>query len=294
MVSVCGNEAEVVMRRSGPVELSSAAGTRCGWIEARRGFTLIELLVVIAIIAILAALLLPALARAKSQAWTIACLNNLKQLQVCWHSYAVDNNDLVVPNNSVNAVTTNGMGGSLATGVSWCLADPTEENVRNGMLFEYNRSLGIYQCPADRSTLTDPSGGTPGPLRVRSYNMSQSVNGYPEYNWTIANYIPYFKKYTQIRNPNLGNCLVFIDEHEFTLLDSQFGMPTDTYNRSQTWWDMPSNRHNQGANLGFGDGHAERWKWVVPKVFTSWIQPVLPEEMYDWLRIKVCVKQTME
>ncbi len=259
-----------------------------------RAFTLIELLVVIAIIAILAALLLPALSRAKGQAWNITCLNNLKQLQVCWQSYAADDNDLLVPNNSVTAVGTGGGSGSIATGASWCLAEPTEENVRNGMLFEYNRSLGIYHCPADRATLTDPSGATPGPLRARSYNMSQSVNGYPEFNWFISGYIPCFKKLTQIRAPNVANCMVFIDEHEYTMLDAQFGMPTDFYNGSQTWWDMPANRHNQGANLGFADGHAEHWKWVVPKVFTSWLQPVPPAEMKDWLRVKACVKQTMD
>ena len=139
-----------------------------------------------------------------------------------------------------------------------------------------------------------PSGGTPGPLRARSYNMSQSVNGYPEYNSFIFGYIPCFKKLTQIRSPNVANCLVFIDENEYTLLDAQFGMPTDFYDGTQTWWDMPANRHNQGANLGFGDGHAERWKWVVSKIFTTWIQPVPPAEMPDWLRVKACIKQTMD
>ncbi len=270
----------------------------------RVGFTLIELLVVIAIIAILAALLLPALARAKSQAWRIACLNNVKQLQICWHCYAADNSDCLAPNNSVMGVGTNGGSGFIAQHASWCLAEPTEENVRNGMLFEYNRSLGIYHCPADRSMLTDPGGSGPGPLRARSYNMSQSVNGYPEYDSFIYHYIPYFKKLTQVREmltdqgqlkaPGVGNCLVFIDENEFTLLDSQYGMPTDYYNGSRTWWDMPANRHNQGANLGFGDGHAEHWRWKVPKVYTSWLQSVPDEEMPDWLRIKGCIKQTMD
>src|SRR5271156_4596839 len=78
------------------------------------GFTLIELLVVIAIMAILAALLLPALSKAKSQAQSIACLNNLKQLNVCWHLYIVDNNDSLVPNNSVTGVGDDGADGSVA------------------------------------------------------------------------------------------------------------------------------------------------------------------------------------
>ncbi|MFN3410203.1 MAG: prepilin-type N-terminal cleavage/methylation domain-containing protein [Limisphaerales bacterium] len=196
-----------------------------------RGFTLVELLVVIAVIALLAALLLPALGRAKERAWTVACLSNLKQLAACWHLYATDHDDHLPPNNSVYNIQNHQ---ALITGGSWCTnlapydADPS--SISSGHLFSYNQNVGIYRCPADRSTVRDrATGESTGVPRLRSYNLSLSNNGWPEFAWAQNRWHPSFKKYTEIRRPGPAALLTFIEVHEDSIFDSLFGIPTDQY-----------------------------------------------------------------
>ena len=271
----------------------------------RNAFTLIELLVVIAIIAIIAAILLPVLRKAKQSADNIACENNLRQLQVCWHLYTGENNDFLVPNNSVafispgtNTSTSNMQNMSWLPDVN-ARMEINPSNIMSGLLWQYNSSLGIYHCPSDLSKLETPAGQSLPQLRWRSYNLSQSMNGWPNcpspplYPQGLASYLPMWAQLEAIRDVPLTSAFVFIDEDSDCILDAEFGNPPADENWD-VWWDLPSSRHNQGANVTFADGHVEHWKWVVPKVFVDYVQSVPPAEMPDFQRVQNAMKQSWE
>ena len=217
------------------------------------GFTLIELLVVIAIIAILAGLLLPALARAKTTAQGIKCLGNLKQLQLCWQMYTDENDDRLPPQNP----GLNNNGELVGLPGSWILGnvqnDQTSSNIENGVLFRYNQAAAIYHCPADKSTVT----GHKNLLRTRSYSLNWYLGVDPK-----VFFDPRIKlRSSEIVSPGPSQVYAFIDEDDRTINDGTFFSPEAW----AMWGDLPAVRHALGSNFSFADGHVEPWRWRWPK-----------------------------
>ena len=245
------------MLRSNPFSNRVAVNSK-----QRAGFTLIELLVVIAIIAILAGMLLPALAKAKTKAQGIMCMGNTKQLGLAVLMYASDANDWFPPN--LNGGTKDVRASWVAGWLDWTPGNTDNTNklfLLNATLGKYSQSVGIYHCPADNHPVKRPSGAV---QRVRSVSANGFVEGgaYSKNASAGSTWYPQsfgYNKISEVLRPSPSELWLMNDEHPDSINDGwEIMNPSDP----NSWVDLPASYHNNACGFNFADGHSEIKKWV--------------------------------
>jgi prepilin-type N-terminal cleavage/methylation domain-containing protein/prepilin-type processing-associated H-X9-DG protein len=252
------------------------------------GFTLIELLVVIAIIAILAALLLPALTGAKVKAQGIYCMNNHRSLLFAWRMYVDDNQDRL-PYASENRFAATPTVGAWVTGTldfqasnrsNW---DPDQDITKSPIWPYCGKNLAIWRCPSDKSYVM-VNGQKKD--RVRSMSMNLWLGGFGGTMDPAIDPTGKWKLYSKFANfnsdPGAARIFVFLDMREDSIDMGNFGVCMDGYPNQPSayrFFDLPGNYHNRACGFSFADGHAEIKKWLDPRT-TPQIQAggLLPDQ----------------
>jgi prepilin-type N-terminal cleavage/methylation domain-containing protein len=233
-------------------------------------FTLIELLLVIAIIAILAAMLLPALNSAKARAKESGCLNHLRQLALGWQMYSGDNHGVLVENLPARSSTNSWVTGEMR----YPYQATNTAHLRQGRLFPYLNQVGVYRCPADVTQFT-------GLLSVLSYAMNGWMGGRTmETQYQERGYRTFVRESEMAAARTPAGLWVIVDEHGSTLNDGWFLV---RMNASGPLESLPALRHQSGYGLNFADGHAVIMKMRdAPKE----THPQAADRSPDWLRLQ--------
>jgi prepilin-type N-terminal cleavage/methylation domain-containing protein len=282
--------------------------TGCRLSGSARGFTLIELLVVIAIIAILAAMLLPALSSAKRRGQAIVCLSNTKQLMLGCILYSGDNNDQIINNGGsgiqwVDSTYLDWTTASINTNYA-VLSDPSQS-----LMASYIKSPGVYKCPGDINN------GPNGP-RTRSVSMNGVLGGgggpVVEGNYPNPPGPNYFgkgsgygtgstvRRFAQLVHPGPANTFVYLDEQGDSINDGVFMFNPGYQSAGESWRDCPASYHNGACCFSFADGHSEIHKWlqhggqtvypVLKKTYTTgqpWTVDMRDSSDYEWMESKM-------